>query len=94
MPLELNSEISGSGAPLVIPDIGGAREVVRDSAAGRIAARTPSAIAAALRELLAAPVPRETVAASAARFSWDTNAAELAAFWRRMAGRESRTTVR
>lgn len=78
-------EALACGAPLVIPDIGGAREVVRDPSAGRIAARTPEAIAAALRELLAAPPPRETVAANAARFSWENNAAELTAFWRQIA---------
>jgi len=61
---------------------------VRDRSAGIIAARTPEAIAAALRELLAAPPPREAVAANAARFSWDSNAAELTAFWRKVAGRD------
>lgn len=81
-------EALACGAPLVIPDIGGAREVVRDRSAGIIAARTPEAIAAALRELQAAPPPREAVAANATRFSWDSNAAELTAFWCKVAGRD------
>ena len=80
-------EALACGTPLVIPDIGGAREVVRAPEAGRIAAREPAAIAAAVRELLATPPDQATVAACAARFSWDANAAELVAFWNRVAAR-------
>ena len=80
-------EALACGTPLVIPDIGGAREVVRSPEAGRIAARSPAAIAAAVRELLDGRVDQATVAANAARFSWDANASELVAFWRRVAGR-------
>ena len=79
-------EALACGTPLVIPDIGGAREVVCTDASGRISARDASAIAAAVRELLDARPDQATVAASAARFSWDTNAAELVAFWNRVAG--------
>jgi glycosyltransferase involved in cell wall biosynthesis len=71
-------EALASGAPLVIPDVGGAREVIDRPAAGRLVARDPQAIAAGLREVLAARIPSEEVAAVAARFSWDTNAARLA----------------
>lgn len=74
-------EALACGAPLVIPDIGGAREVVADASAGRIARREPEAIALAVRELLAMPVAQAAVAANAARFSWDANAAELVGFW-------------
>jgi glycosyltransferase involved in cell wall biosynthesis len=80
-------EALACGTPLVIPDIGGAREVVRSPEAGRIAARSPEAIAGAVRELLDARADQATVAAHAARFSWDANAAELVAFWTRVAGR-------
>lgn len=80
-------EALACGVPLVIPDIGGAREVVRDRSAGRIAARTPEAIAAAVRELLDDPPSQEEVAANAERFSWEENAAQLTAFWRRSAAR-------
>ena len=80
-------EALACGTPLVIPDIGGAREVVCTLASGRIAARDAAAIAAAIRELLDALPDQAAVAANAARFSWDTNAAELAAFWNRVAGR-------
>ena len=78
-------EALACGAPLVIPAIGGALEVVRDASAGRIAARDPASIAAAVRELLANPPSQADVAANAARFNWDRNAAELVAFWRLLA---------
>ncbi len=78
-------EALACGAPLVIPDIGGAREVVCSAASGRIAARDSAAIAAAVRQLLDNRADQATVAAGAARFSWDTNAAELVAFWNRIA---------
>jgi glycosyltransferase involved in cell wall biosynthesis len=71
-------EALASGAPLVIPDVGGAREVIDRPAAGRLVAREPRAIAAGLRDVLDARIPPEEVAAVAARFSWDTNAARLA----------------
>ena len=76
-------EALACGAPLVIPDIGGAREIVTTPSAGRIAARTPEAIAAALNELLSAPPAQSEVAANAARFSWGANATELVAIWNR-----------
>lgn len=82
-------EALACGAPLVIPPIGGAHEVVRDASAGRIAERRPEAIAAALRDLLADPPAPHAVAANAARFSWEANAAALVAFWQEIAGRTS-----
>ena len=80
-------EALACGTPLVIPPIGGAHEVVRDRSAGRIAERTPEAIAEALRDLLAAPPAQAEVAAHAARFSWEANAEALVAFWHGMAKR-------
>lgn len=74
-------EALACGAPLVIPDIGGAVEVVSDPTAGRIAARDPIAIAAAVRALLGNPPSQEAVAANAERFSWEENARQLVAFW-------------
>jgi len=74
-------EALACGTPLIVPDIGGAREVLDRPAAGRLAARTPEAIAAATIDLLAAPPPQAEVAACAARFSWDANAAALAAIY-------------
>lgn len=78
-------EALACGTPLVIPDIGGAREVVTAPEAGRIAPRDAAGIAQACRELLAEPPQRHAVAAHAARFSWETNATELVAHWARLA---------
>lgn len=69
------------GTPVVIPDIGGAREVVADASAGRIADRTPDAIAEAVSELLQSPPTQDAVAVNAARFSWEANASALAAMY-------------
>jgi glycosyltransferase involved in cell wall biosynthesis len=80
-------EALACGAPLVVPDIGGAREVVRDRSAGRIAARDPDAIAAALRDLLDDPPSQEAVATNAERFSWEANARQLVGIWRGAAAR-------
>lgn len=65
------------GTPIVISDVGGAREVVDRPEAGRIVAREPEAIAAAIRELVAYPPAPAAVRAAAERFSWDRNAREL-----------------
>lgn len=73
------------GTPIVIPDIGGAREVLRDAAAGRIAARHPAAIAEAVTAILADPPAPERVAASVRDFSWDANARAIARFWQDLA---------
>lgn len=77
-------EALACGTPLVICDAGGAREVVNDPAAGRIVTRDADAIAAGVKEILAAPPQPQQVAASAARFSWEANAAALAAYYERI----------
>ncbi|WEK46718.1 MAG: glycosyltransferase [Candidatus Andeanibacterium colombiense] len=79
-------EALACGTPLVICDAGGAREVVRNPSAGRIVARDAGAIAAALTELLADPVPPQFVAANAARYSWEANAAALEQYYDRLVG--------
>lgn len=70
-------EALASGTPIVIPDAGGAAEVVTSPAAGRIAARTAPAFATAIGELLAAPPLRDAVRATAAGFTWEANTAAL-----------------
>ncbi|PKP91764.1 MAG: glycoside hydrolase [Alphaproteobacteria bacterium HGW-Alphaproteobacteria-16] len=75
-------EALASGAPLVIPDAGGAAEVVTAPRAGRIAARNAPAFAEAIRALLASPPPREQVRACAAGFTWEANTAALYAHLR------------
>ena len=77
-------EALACGCPLVITEAGGARELVTSPAAGRIVAREPEAIAHGVRELLAAAPDRAAVAACAERFSWDANAAALAAYYDRL----------
>ncbi len=57
-------EALACGTPLVITDVGGARELVRSEAAGTIVARDAGAIAAAVRELLAHPPIAHAVAAN------------------------------
>ena len=75
-------EALASGAALVIPDVGGAREVLDCTAAGRLVARDPAAIAQGIREVLDARTPPEMIAPIAGRFSWATNAANLAEIYR------------
>lgn len=77
-------EALACGTPLVITDVGGAREVVTCAEAGRIVARDPLSIADGVRTLLDDPPPRDAVAALAQRFSWTTNAATLAGYYSRL----------
>ncbi len=65
------------GTPILIADVGGAREVLDRPEAGRLVAREAGAIAAAAREMLASPPDRAAVRRSAERFSWERNGAEL-----------------
>ncbi len=77
-------EALACGTPIVIPNIGGARELLKDPAAGRLVARDSSAIAGAVKELLAAPPSQEQVAETVSHFSWEQNGARIAEFWRRI----------
>ena len=70
-------EALACGAPIVIADVGGARELVDRPEAGRLVAREPAAIAAGVRELLAADYDPLAVRATAERFTWAANAAAL-----------------
>ena len=79
-------EALACGTPLLIADVGGAREVLDRPEAGRLVAREAGAIAAAAREMLAAPPDPMSVRKSAERFSWERNAAELHEHLARVAG--------
>ena len=80
-------EALACGTPVVTTPIAGARELITSSDYGRLAERNADAIAAAVKEVLAAPPPREAAAHGAAGFSWEASAAALIAHWRRLAGR-------
>ncbi|WNO54392.1 glycosyltransferase [Stakelama saccharophila] len=70
-------EALASGTPIVITDVGGARELLANGDAGRIAPRTPKGFAAAIADLLARPPDAESVRAAAAPYSWQANAEAL-----------------
>jgi teichuronic acid biosynthesis glycosyltransferase TuaC len=75
-------EALACGTPLVIPDIGGASEIVRDRTAGRLVERDAQSIAAAVTDILTDPPAQTDVAAHANSFSWSVNAGNLVHFWR------------
>lgn len=81
-------EALACGTPVVTTAIPGARELITEAAHGRLVEREADAIAEAVRDLLANPPPREAVTAGAAGFSWEENAAQIAAYWRRLADGE------
>lgn len=80
-------EALASGTPVVIPDAGGARELVTAPEHGRIVARTAEAFAEAIGALIAAPPPVDAVRAGAAGFTWEANTAALYAHLTGLVGR-------
>ncbi len=80
-------EALACGTPLLITDVGGAREVVLNDSAGRIVERSSAAISAGIRQLLNSAPSQPEVAANAARFSWTQNASQLAAHYCSIAGK-------
>lgn len=80
-------EALASGTPVIASNVGGAPELLRAPEAGRIVAQDPTAIAAAARELLDAPIPQEKALDQVAEFSWERNAQQLADAFRRVAHR-------
>lgn len=80
-------EALASGTPVVVPDAGGARELVTAPEHGRIVARTAEAFAEAIGALLAAPPPPDAVRAAAAGFTWDANRDALYAHLSGLVGR-------
>jgi glycosyltransferase involved in cell wall biosynthesis len=70
-------EALACGTPVVTSDVGGARDVIDRPAAGRLVPRDSAAIAASVRELLAAPPDQAEVREGAERFSWRRNGDEL-----------------
>ncbi|MFM9852420.1 MAG: glycosyltransferase [Sphingomonadaceae bacterium] len=70
-------EALACGTPIVITDVGGAREVVDRPEAGMLVPPAPAAIAAAINHLIAAPPPQAKVRAAAERFTWAANQTAL-----------------
>lgn len=70
-------EALACGTPIVIPDAGGAREVVTTPADGRIVARDAGAFAGAIRDLLTAPPSQVDTRRGAEGFTWAANTAAL-----------------
>ena len=79
-------EALACGTPVVTCDVGGARELITCDTAGRLVARNPEAVAAGINAVLNNPPAREAVAALTEGFSWDANAAALAAHYERLTG--------
>lgn len=79
-------EAMACGTPIVIGDVGGAREALRSDAAGRLAPFDAGAVADAVREVLAGPPEQEAVRREAERFSWETNGEQLEAHLRGVVG--------
>ena len=67
------------GTPIVISDVGGARELLDRPEAGQIVDRDPQDIAAAIRAILDDPPPPEKVREAALRFTWAANGDALLA---------------
>ncbi|UAB76807.1 glycosyltransferase [Erythrobacter sp. SCSIO 43205] len=74
-------EALACGTPVVTCDVGGAREIITNATAGRLVKRDPESVAAGVRAVLNDPPMRHAVAAMAEKFSWQTNAIELAAYY-------------
>lgn len=66
-------EALASGTPVVTTDVGGAREIIDRPEAGRLVPPDPSAIAAAISDILANPPAPAAVRACAERFTWAAN---------------------
>jgi glycosyltransferase involved in cell wall biosynthesis len=70
-------EALASGTPVVISDVGGAREVLDRAEAGMLAAPNAVSVAEAIKQVLAREADRHAVAATVERFSWQANTAAL-----------------
>lgn len=70
-------EALACGTPIVITDVGGAREVVQDPVAGHLVEPAPQAIADAVSEIIGNPRDPAQVRKTAERFTWAANTAAL-----------------
>lgn len=72
-------EALACGVPIVICDVGGARELLNDERAGRLVERTAAAVAEGLSQVLAQPADRAAISRITGRFTWKTNGDALVA---------------
>ena len=70
-------EALASGTPVVISDVGGAREVLNRPEAGVLSSPNAPSVANAIAHVLARDADRHAVAATVAQFSWEANTAAL-----------------
>lgn len=70
-------EALACGTPVVIPDVGGASEVVTERAFGRLVGRSPAGFASGIAAVLADHMSPAQVRAGAERFTWEANTAGL-----------------
>lgn len=75
-------EALACGTPIVVPDVGGASEVVTEHAYGRMVGRSPAGFASGIAAVLADRTPAAKVREGAERFTWDANTAGLYAHLR------------
>ncbi|MBB5710199.1 glycosyltransferase [Sphingomonas xinjiangensis] len=87
------TEALASGTPIVVPDVGGARQIVRTPTAGRIVARTAADFAEAIQSLIAAPPHAEAVRATVEPFSWEANSQNLRDFLQALVDGHQRATA-
>ncbi|HEX4695465.1 glycosyltransferase [Sphingomonas sp.] len=70
-------EALACGTPIVVPDVGGAAEVVTERAYGRIVGRSAAGFASGIAAVIADRTPSAQVRAGAERFTWEANTAGL-----------------
>lgn len=84
-------ESMACGTPVVATGVWGTPEVVTEPAAGLLVGeRTSTALATAIKRLLADPPPRAATRAYAERFSWDATTAGQIEVFRGVLGRSAR----
>jgi teichuronic acid biosynthesis glycosyltransferase TuaC len=79
-------EALACGTPVICADVGGAREVVNRSAAGRLVALDPPAIAAAANDILRDPPAVADVVVAVDGFTWEANRQALYTHLRGLVG--------
>jgi teichuronic acid biosynthesis glycosyltransferase TuaC len=80
-------EALACGTPIVIADVGGARELLDRPEAGRLVDQTAGAVEAGIAEILRNPPEQAAVRATAERFTWQRNTDALYAHFARITGK-------